>query len=425
MVISRLQCRNFRMFLLRLFLHAGFAGCISAVVLVRSWSSDTSALLSFRDRIATDSAFTAQRRSLTFHLAVTTDAAYPVNSLRNIALDQVSTSHVRVLLCRDSHSRSSPRRCSSSMLISSHPWVHVQLLLSVCAIFKASARFWLFPRLMSLVAARTCRVTSRISKTAELSQCSSRRASVRTKPRSTNDGGRHQTLLSSLLQNGTKRIFVTNRILSPLLASPNLTRGALIARCVPSLFARERFIHGSLDLLHMVGIKPRRHSQLGLMALSLKFSRPYSWCMLSTSTQNGVPSEFHFVLFGLRKLACNFAVNANTVTFSYNWTRAWLNIMFFRASMDSLHGTASTSLANWPRSDCHVRSQPSSSAADTAVVSVGTPPPRANHVVPQYGVKFEPFVLRSDNKILVQDGSSRDSSSTMLKVRLISHDLFF
>ncbi len=70
------------------------AGCIAAVVLVRAWSADTTKLLSFRDSIMADPTFTAKRRELIFHLVFTTDAAYPVNSLRNIALDQVSTSHV-------------------------------------------------------------------------------------------------------------------------------------------------------------------------------------------------------------------------------------------------------------------------------------------------------------------------------------------
>ncbi len=112
------------------------------------------------------------------------------------------------------------------------------------------------------------------------------------------------------------------------------------------------------------------------------------------------------------------AVKPDSVDFRYNWTRAWLNIMFFRASMDSLHGTASTSLADWPRSECQLRPPPSSTAA---VPTTSAAPSRANHLHPQYGVKFAPFVLRPDNKILVQDGSSRDSISTMLKAcRLIA-----
>ena len=77
-----------------------FAGCITAVVLVRAWATDTAKLLSFRDSITSDPAFSAQRRTLIFHLAVATDAAYPVNALRNIALDQVSTSHVCVFSAR-------------------------------------------------------------------------------------------------------------------------------------------------------------------------------------------------------------------------------------------------------------------------------------------------------------------------------------
>ena len=78
------------------FCHASPAGCIAAVVLVRSWSDDISRLLSFHSSIASDPAFADRKvsRTLTFHIVVTTDAAYPVNALRNIALDKVSTSHV-------------------------------------------------------------------------------------------------------------------------------------------------------------------------------------------------------------------------------------------------------------------------------------------------------------------------------------------
>ena len=106
--------------------------------------------------------------------------------------------------------------------------------------------------------------------------------------------------------------------------------------------------------------------------------------------------------------------STNVVKRRYNWTRAWLNIMFFRAAMDSRHGSSSTSIADWPRSECQLKPQPSLAAAGG---DVSTPqPPRIHREVPQYGTKFQPFVLRPDNKILVQDGSTRDSSSTMVKV---------
>ncbi len=91
--------------------------------------------------------------------------------------------------------------------------------------------------------------------------------------------------------------------------------------------------------------------------------------------------------------------------------------MFFRASMDSQHGTSSTKLADWPRSDCQLQLQPLLPAAGTtAVVPVDTVPLSAKRKIPQYSTKFKPFVLRPDNKIFVEDGSTRDSSSTMLKV---------
>ncbi len=109
------------------------------------------------------------------------------------------------------------------------------------------------------------------------------------------------------------------------------------------------------------------------------------------------------------------------VVCSYNWTRAWLNIMFFRASMDSQHGTSSTKLADWPRSDCQLQPQPLLPVAGTtAVVPVDTVPLSPKREIPQYRTKFKPFVLRPDNKIFVEDGSTRDSSSTMLKVGLQS-----
>lgn len=89
--------------------------------------------------------------------------------------------------------------------------------------------------------------------------------------------------------------------------------------------------------------------------------------------------------------------------------------MFFRASMDSVHGTPSVKLEDWPLSDCQLQSPPPSPTA-AAVVPASAPPLPVARVIPQYDTKFEPFVLRPNNKILVEDGSTRDSSSTMLKV---------
>jgi hypothetical protein len=110
----------------------------------------------------------------------------------------------------------------------------------------------------------------------------------------------------------------------------------------------------------------------------------------------------------------------------YNWTRAWLNIMFFRASMDSLHGTASTKLVDWPRSECQLQPQPlSTDGSSTAVVNFNAISAPVKREIPKYSVKFRPFVLRPDNKILVEDGSSRDSSSTMLKVWLLEFIIIF
>jgi len=110
---------------------------------------------------------------------------------------------------------------------------------------------------------------------------------------------------------------------------------------------------------------------------------------------------------------------------SYNWTRAWLNIMFFRASMDSLHGTSSVNIADWPHSPCQLLPQASSPSADAAaVMAVNVPSFGVKRETPHYETRFQPFKLRPDNKILVQDGSLRDSSSTMLKVRLLVDALF-
>jgi hypothetical protein len=94
--------------------------------------------------------------------------------------------------------------------------------------------------------------------------------------------------------------------------------------------------------------------------------------------------------------------------------------MFFRASMDSEHGTSTIKLADWPRSDCQPQPPPLSLAVhSTTAVAANAPPLLVKREIPQYSTKFEPFVLRPDNKILVEDGSSRDSSSTMLKVPLL------
>ena len=193
--------------------HSYSTGCIAAVILVRAWSADTAKLLSFRDSIISDPALTLQRRVLIFHLVVTTDASYPVNALRNIALDQVSTSHVRASSPTVFQRCSFVPRCFSSMPISSHHQVHVQLLSNACSAYKASERSWLFLRLTLRVVARKCPVTSPNSKIAGLLLCSSQRANVRTRQHSTRDGGRRQTLMSSPWMNGTRRIFATSRTL--------------------------------------------------------------------------------------------------------------------------------------------------------------------------------------------------------------------
>jgi hypothetical protein len=91
--------------------------------------------------------------------------------------------------------------------------------------------------------------------------------------------------------------------------------------------------------------------------------------------------------------------------------------MFFRASMDSKHGSASTKLADWPQSECHLQHLAPSFAADAVALAEGGAQSQLQPVHPSYPTKFAPFVLRPDNKIWVQDGSSRDSSSTMLKAR--------
>lgn len=409
-------------FFLRLSCHACFAGCISAVVLVRSWTADTAALLSFRDRTAADPAFAAQRRSLTFHLAVTSDTAYPVNSLRNIALDQVSTSHVRSFL-----GGNFPRSPI-------HPQV---FLVDADFITSVGARAALVERLRHIQGQRKVLVVPAFD------VASGGKEVPRDKQHLRNSGAvavqlaksecAHKATQYNRWWSQTEPFVITaaewdkeDFCYEPYFVAP-VGIAKFDQRCadrpcyrVPARLvcaAPEPFVHGVVGLLRMVATKLRKHSRSGLTALSLKFSRLFLWCMCSTSTPSGVLSEFRFELFGLQ-IVCplRIVVKGNAVDISYNWTRAWLNIMFFRASMDALHGTSSTALADWPRSECQLRPPPSTAAAPVNALF-----PRSNRVVPQYGVKFEPFVLRPNNKILVQDGSSRDSSSTMLIVcRLIS-----
>jgi hypothetical protein len=100
--------------------------------------------------------------------------------------------------------------------------------------------------------------------------------------------------------------------------------------------------------------------------------------------------------------------------------------MFFRASMDSVHGTSLVKKVDWPQSSCQLQPRTSSPAADaTAVLANNLPSSRTKREIPQYGTRFKPFELRPDNKILVQDGSLRDSSSTMVKVCLRVDTIFY
>jgi hypothetical protein len=98
--------------------------------------------------------------------------------------------------------------------------------------------------------------------------------------------------------------------------------------------------------------------------------------------------------------------------------------MFFRASMDSVHGTSSVNIADWPQSPCQLLPQTSSPSDAATVMAVNLSSSRVKRKTPHYDTIFQPFILRPDNKILVQDGSSRDSSSTMLKVCLLVDALF-
>ena len=91
--------------------------------------------------------------------------------------------------------------------------------------------------------------------------------------------------------------------------------------------------------------------------------------------------------------------------------------MFFRASMDSIHGTSSVKPEDWPPSDCQLQNSLQLASPSSAAAVVQPPAPLSvARVIPTYDTKFDAFVLRPDNKILVEDGSSRDASSTMLKV---------
>lgn len=201
------------------------AGCIAAVILVRVWTADIAILLAFRDSLASDSSFAAQRRGLTFHLVVTTDAAYPVNALRNIALDYASTSHVRVRFQQIHVHLSFICRFFSSMLILSRQWGRVRLLLNDYGTSRGSARCLLFPRLTSQAEVRMCLGTSLLFKAAMQSLCSSRRAHARTRRHSIHDGGHRRTHLSSLIRSGTKKTFVMSHTLLPLQASQSSIKG--------------------------------------------------------------------------------------------------------------------------------------------------------------------------------------------------------
>jgi hypothetical protein len=201
------------------------AGCIAAVILVRVWTADIAKLLAFNDSLASDSSFAAQRRSLAFHLVVSTDAAYPVNALRNIALDYTSSSHVRARFHQIHFDLSFLCRSFSSMLILSRRWGRVRLLLNDYGTSRGSARCLLFPRLTSLAEVRMCLGTSLLFKAAMQSLCSSQRVHARTKRHSIHDGGHQRTHLSSLIRSGTKRIFVMSHTLLPLQASQSSTKG--------------------------------------------------------------------------------------------------------------------------------------------------------------------------------------------------------
>ena len=73
--------------------------------------------------------------------------------------------------------------------------------------------------------------------------------------------------------------------------------------------------------------------------------------------------------------------------------------MFFLASMDSVHGTSSTKLADWPRSDCQLQSLPLSLVHPAAVVAANAPPLLVKRDILQYGTSFDPFVLRPDAQV--------------------------
>jgi hypothetical protein len=201
------------------------AGCIAAVLLVRFWTADIAKLLAFRDSLASSSFFSTQRRVLTFHVVVSTDAAYPVNALRNIALDHASSSHVKAPFRHIDVDLSSLCRFFSLMLILSRRWGRVRLLLNDYGTSRGSARCLLFLRLTSLMEARMCPGTSLLLQTAGQSLFSIPRVHARMRRHSIHDGGHQRTHLLSLIRNGTKRICVMSRILLPLQASQNLTKG--------------------------------------------------------------------------------------------------------------------------------------------------------------------------------------------------------
>ena len=169
------------------------------------------------------------------------------------------------------------------MLISSHHRAHVQRLSIVCSTYKASARYWLFRRLTSLVVGRKFLVIRPNLKAVGLWLCSSQRVSAHTRRLSTLDGGHLRTLLSSLPMNGIRKISVTSRILSLLLASQNSTKGAQPSpRIVASFFFNpppKRINDDVTGLRHMAATKLLRRLQSGQPALILRCSRRFSLFM--------------------------------------------------------------------------------------------------------------------------------------------------
>ena len=168
------------------------------------------------------------------------------------------------------------------MLISSHHRAHVQRLSIVCSTFEASARYWLFRRLTSPVAGRKYLVTRPNSKTVGLWLCSSQRVNAHTRRLSTHDGGHLRTLLSSLSVNGTRKIFVTSRTLSLLLASQNSTKGAHTGPRISVFFFNpppKRMNDDVTGLRHTAVTKLPKRLQLEQTALSLRCNRQFLLCM--------------------------------------------------------------------------------------------------------------------------------------------------